>query len=71
MGAVFRPKDLDRGHRKIIDNTIKDFTPDTKDSVNKLLDSWEGTKSEEKLKEILGQNKAEELLRDIESKKKK
>jgi hypothetical protein len=24
-----------------------------------LLDSWEGKKSEEKLKEILGQNKAE------------
>ena len=71
MGAVFRPKDLNRGHRKVIDNAIKDFTPDTKDSVNKLLDSWEGTKSEEKLKEILGQDKAQELLGDIESKKKK
>jgi hypothetical protein len=42
MGAVFRPKDLDRGQRKVIDNAIKDFTPDTKDNVNKLLDSWEG-----------------------------
>ena len=48
MGAVFRPKDLDRDHRKVIDNAIKDFTPDTKDNVNKLLDSWEGKKSEEK-----------------------
>jgi hypothetical protein len=65
-----RPKDLDRGHRKIIDNAIKDFTPDTKDNVNKLLDSWEGPKSEEKL-EILGQDKAEKLLRDIKSKDKK
>jgi hypothetical protein len=70
MGAVFRPKDLDRGHRKVIDNAIKDFTPDTKDNVNKLLDSWEGQKSEEKLKEILGEGKAEELLKNMESKKK-
>jgi hypothetical protein len=60
MGAVFRPKDLNRGQRKVIDNAIKDFTPDTKDNVNKLLDSWEGQKSEEeKLKEILGEDKAE------------
>lgn len=71
MGAVFRPKDLDRGHRKVIDNAIKDFTPDTKDNVNKLLDSWEGKKSEEKLKEILGEGKAEELLKNMESKKEK
>jgi hypothetical protein len=59
MGAVFRPKDLDRGQRKVIDNAIKDFTPDIKDNVNKLLDSWKGQKSEEKLKEILGEDKAE------------
>ncbi len=70
MGAVFRPKDLDRDHRKVIDNAIKDFTPDTKDNVNRLLDSWEGKKSEEKLKEILGEGKAEELLKNMESKKK-
>jgi hypothetical protein len=71
MGAVFRPKDLARGQRKVIDNAIKDFTPDTKDNINKLLDSWEGKKSEEKLGEMLGRDKAEEMLRDIESKKKK
>jgi hypothetical protein len=70
MGAVFRPKDLDRGQRKVIDNAIKDFTPDTKDNVNKFLDSSEGKKSEEKLKEILGEGKAEELLKNMESKKK-
>ncbi len=70
MGAEFRPKDLDRDHRKVIDNAIKDFTPDTKDNVNRLLDSWEGKKSEEKLKEILGEGKAEELLKNMESKKK-
>lgn len=69
MGAVFRPKDLRRDYRKVIENAIKDFSPDTKDNVIKLLDSWEGIRSEEKLKEILGQDKdAEELLKNIKAK---
>ena len=68
MGAVFRPKDLARGNRKVTDNAIKDFTPDTKDNVIKLLDSRKGKESEEKLKEILGQDKAKQLLSNIESK---
>ncbi|HEY7570034.1 MAG TPA: hypothetical protein VH796_01575 [Nitrososphaeraceae archaeon] len=70
MGAVFRPKDFARGHRKIIDNAIKDFTPDTKNNVIKVLNSWKGKESEEKLKNILGQDKAEELMKNIKSKTK-
>lgn len=65
MGAVFRPKDFGRDNRKIIENTIRDFSPDTKDNVIKLLNSWEGKKSASKLREILGQNKSEEVLRNI------
>lgn len=69
MGAVFRPKDLRRDYRIVIENAIKDFSPDTKDNVIKLLDSWEGIRSEEKLKEILGQDKdAEDLLKNIKAK---
>jgi hypothetical protein len=60
MGAVFRPKDFGRENHKIIDNAIKDFSPDTKDNVIKLLNSWEGRSSASKLREILGQNKSEE-----------
>ena len=67
MGAVFRPKDLYRSQRKVIDNALKDLSPDTKDNVIKLLDSWEGKNSEEKLKDILGKDKAEELLKNTES----
>jgi hypothetical protein len=46
MGAVFRPKDLPDGWRKRVQESIKDFSPDTKDTVLKIMDSWEGTKSE-------------------------
>jgi hypothetical protein len=63
MGAVFRPKDLPGGWRKRVQESIKDFSPDTKDSVLKIMDSWEGTKSEEKLEELLGHDKAESLIK--------
>ena len=65
MGAVLRPKDLGKANRRFIENAIKDLSPDTKDSVIKLLNSWEWKTSGNKLKQILGQNEAEELLRNI------
>ncbi|HZC47790.1 MAG TPA: hypothetical protein VE244_01895 [Nitrososphaeraceae archaeon] len=70
MGAVFRVKDLGRDYKKIIENAVKDLSPDTKDNnkIIKILDSWEGIRSEEKLKEILGQDKAEDLLKNIKAK---
>jgi hypothetical protein len=66
MGAIFKPKDFgSRGDRRVIENAVRDFNPDTKDSVIKLLTSWEWKKSASKLREILGQNKSEELLQYI------
>ena len=65
MGAVFRPKDLGRGYTKIIENAIRDLSPDTKDNVIKLFNSWEGTSSKEKLTEMMGPDKAKDLLKKI------
>ena len=65
MGAIFRPKDLPTGWRKMARECIKDFSPDTKDNVLKIIDSWEGIKSEEKLKELLGNDKAQSLMKKI------
>ena len=39
MGAVFGPNDLGRNNRKIVENALKDFSPDNKDTVINLLDS--------------------------------
>ncbi len=69
MGAVFRSKDLGTGYKKIIENSIKDLSPDTKDSVIELFDSWEGISSIQKLKEIMGADKAELLLEKIKTSK--
>ncbi len=65
MGAVFRPKDLGKGYRKIIENEIKDLSPETRANVIELFDSWQDTSSVQKLKEILGPNKAEQVLKNI------
>jgi hypothetical protein len=65
MGAVFRPEDLGTGYRKIIENAIRDLSPDTKDNVIKVFSSWDGTNSRKKLNEMLGFRKAEELLRRV------
>ena len=65
MGAVFRPKDLATGWRKMTRESIKDFSPDIKDSVIKIIDSCDGTKSEGKLKELLGEDKAKSLMKKI------
>jgi hypothetical protein len=70
MGAVFRPKDLPSGRKRIIENAVRDFSPDLKDDVVKILESWErtgSTGSEENLKEILGQDRATGLLKRIKS----
>jgi DNA-binding ferritin-like protein (Dps family) len=71
MGAVFRPKDFSSSRKKIVENAIKDLSPDAKDHIIKILHSWEGTASEEeKLKQILGQDKAKVLLKKIRTSKK-
>ena len=61
-GAVFRPKDLAKGRRRIIENALNDINPDIKDGVIDLLSSWEGAASEQKLKDMVGQERAGSLL---------
>jgi hypothetical protein len=65
VGAIFRPKDIDKTYRKSLENAIKDLAPDTKDSVAKLLNSWQGSNSKEELSKILGPEKTEKLLKNI------
>ena len=54
MGAVFRPKDLSSGWRKMARESIKDLSPDTKDSVLKIIDSWGRYEIRRKTRRTLG-----------------
>jgi hypothetical protein len=67
MGSVFRPKDFRSGYKKVIDNSLKDLRPDTKDDVYKLLNEWEGQTSKEKLMKIIGPERMENLLNEIKN----
>ena len=67
MGSVFRPKDFRSGYKKVIDNSLKDLRPDTKDDVYKLLNEWEGQTSKEKLMQIIGPERMEKLLNEIKN----
>ena len=69
MGAVFRPKDLFSGRKKIVEEAVKDLSPPAKEDVIKIFRSWEGAGSEEKLKELLGQDKTRQLLKKIKRRK--
>ena len=64
MGSVFRAKDFGRDYKKIIENSMKDLQPDIKDDVKNLLNTWEGTISEEKLVKLIGPDKMEKLFTD-------
>ncbi len=66
--AVFRPKDLSKGRRRIIENALNDINPDIRDGVIELLSSWQGEASEAKLKDMLGQDRARLLLNRIAKK---
>lgn len=65
MGSVFRAKDFGRDYKKIIENSMKDLQPDIKDDVKNLLNTWEGTISEEKLVKLIGPDKIEKLFTEL------
>ena len=69
MGSVFRSEEFTGSRRKMVEEAVKDLSPNIKDKVLRVLDSWEGVRSEEKLKLILGQDKAQSLFKKINASK--
>ncbi len=66
MGSIFRPKDLSEKHRRIIINdAIRDLSPNTKESVLDILEQWKEDESERRLDDILGMDEREKLIHRI------
>lgn len=65
MGYEFRTNDITNTYRKIIEECMKDLSPDMKEEILKLLDSWEGKNSAIKLEAILGKEKIKSLINKI------
>ena len=65
MEYEFRTNDITNTYRKIIEECMKDLSPDMKEEILKLLDSWEGKNSAIKLEAILGKEKIKSLINKI------
>jgi hypothetical protein len=63
MGAVYRPEDVMR-RRRMLEKAAKDLAPGQLERVRELLDRWDES-SERKLVELLGEERARRLLREL------
>jgi hypothetical protein len=63
MGVVFSPRDILKGRRHILEQAVRDIAPSSQAEVLRILDSWEGARSEEALTALIGEEKARILIR--------
>lgn len=67
MGEVFRPKDLLRARRKVIEEALQDLSPGVRDAVKSVLETYTGEEEKERLIKVLGKKGAEELLKKFKA----
>ncbi|NWG08960.1 MAG: hypothetical protein HXX80_01390 [Nitrososphaerales archaeon] len=67
MGETFRPKDVQKGKKKIMEEALHDLSPSVRDAVINILNSWKGEESRKRLIKILGKKEVEEILKSSDS----
>ena len=65
MGKVFRPEDVAKGRKRVIEEAVRDLSPGVREATARILDSWAGKESEEKLVRLLGEKEAKRLIKRI------
>jgi len=65
MGKVFRPEDIARGRKKVVEEAVRDLSPGIREATERVLDSWVGKESEERLVKLLGEEEAKRLIKRI------
>ena len=63
MGKVFRPEDITRGRKRIVEEAARDLSPGIKEATVRILESWVGKESEERLVRLLGEEEAKRLIK--------
>ncbi|MFW6111272.1 MAG: hypothetical protein ACOC6H_04470 [Thermoproteota archaeon] len=63
MGEEHRPRDVLKGRRALIRKSLQDLSPGLREGVLELFESWKGKRSEEKLRKLVGEKKAERLIK--------
>jgi len=65
MGKAFRPEDMARGRKRIVEEAVRDLSPGIKEATVRILESWVGEESEERLVELLGEEEAKRIMERI------
>ncbi len=65
MGEVFRPEDVAKGRKRLFREAVRDLSPDLRDAIWQIIESWEGMESQKKLVRLLGEEKAKHFLRKL------
>ena len=65
MGKVFRPEDIAKGRKKVVEEAVRDLSPGIREATVRILDSWVGKESEERLVKLLGEEEAKRLIKRI------
>jgi 16S rRNA C1402 N4-methylase RsmH len=66
MGVVFGPRDVLRGRKWRMKKAARDLTPCQRETVEQILQRWEDEKSPKKIADLLGEERAKRLLKDLE-----
>ena len=65
MGKVFRPEDMVKGRRRVVEEAVRDLSPGIREAIVRILESWVDNESEERLVKLLGEEEAKRLIKRI------
>lgn len=64
MSVVFRPEDVLKGRKWMLEKAARDLAPGQVERVEEILRRWD-EKSKRELVELLGEERAKRLLADL------
>ncbi len=64
MGIVFKPEDVLKGRKHMLEKAARDLAPGQVERVEGILRRWD-EKSKQELAKLLGEERAKRLLADL------
>jgi|GEM_PF-1331107 hypothetical protein len=64
MGVVHRPDDI-INRKKRVEIVTRDMNPGVRELILKIVGSWDGLKSVEELKRLVGDEKARQIIEEL------
>ena len=65
MGKILGPEDMVRGRKRVVEEAVRDLSPGIRETTLRILETWIGKESEEKLIGLLGKEKAKHIIKRI------